>query len=237
VCVDPARSAVPVSATAIRSDLAGHWHLLHPLVRAGLAVRVVFVGAESTGTTTLATLLAERFRTRGRAFAATRCVPEYGREYTDVKWRTSNTPSLNDLVWTRADFDAIAAEQTRRENSAAAEGSPLLVCDTDAFATSVWERRYLGRAARHDQPWARGLPTRDIYLVTDHVGVPWQDDGMREGDLAIRSAMTDWFVRALTTAGHSWALLTGSIDERLRLATRIADQLLARRVTFSTPLG
>ena len=38
-------------------------------------------------------------------------------------------------MWTPADFDTVAVEQTRRESLAAAAGSPLLVCDTDAFAT------------------------------------------------------------------------------------------------------
>src|SRR5712671_546934 len=34
----------------------------------------------------------------------------------------------------------------------------------------------------------------------------WHDDGLREGDLAVRAAMTGWFTTALTVAGHSWVL-------------------------------
>jgi HTH-type transcriptional regulator, transcriptional repressor of NAD biosynthesis genes len=238
VPVDPSRLAVPVSASAIRADLAGRWDCLDPVVRAGLAVRLVFVGGESTGTTTVSTLLAQRFRERGGVFARTGWVPEYGRDYTELKWRGDGVPTLEELVWNHADFDLVAAEQTARENAAAAAGSPLLVCDTDAFATAVWERRYLGAAARSGQPWAHErLPRHDMYLVTDHVGVPWHDDGLREGDLDVRSAMTDWFTTELTAAGHSWALLTGTLDQRLGLATTIADQLLNWRSTFSVPLG
>jgi len=126
-----------------------------------------------------------------------------------------------------------AAGQTHRENQAAAAGSPLLVCDTDAFATSVWERRYLSERARGLQPWATAdLPGRDVYLLTSHAGVPWQDDGLREGDLAVRAAMTGWFEQALTAAGHSWVLLTGSIAERLALAVRVTDAVRARRAAF-----
>lgn len=234
VAVDPARQAVPASASVIRADLAGNWDLLHPVVRGGLAVRMVLVGAESTGTTTISSQLAERFRARGGVWARTACVAEFGREYTELKWLRDRTPRLDDLVWTHEDFDVIAVAQTTRENTAAQHGSPLLVCDTDAFATSIWERRYLGADAR---PLIASVPRHDIYLVTDHVGVPWHDDGMREGDLAVRAAMTDWFITELTAAGHSWALLTGSIDERLRLATAIADQLLAWRASFADPLG
>jgi HTH-type transcriptional regulator, transcriptional repressor of NAD biosynthesis genes len=242
VCIDPGRTAVPVSGSLIRADLPGCWDDLIAPAQAGLAARVVVVGAESTGTSTIAALLAEEYRRRGRVWARTRCVTEAGRDYTLTKWQQDRAaaaaagrpdPPLEELEWTAADFDAVAAEQTHREIQAAAAGSPLLVCDTDAFATSVWERRYLGGRARGRQRWATtDLPRRDVYLLTSHAGVPWQDDGLREGDLAVRAAMTGWFEQALTAAGHSWVLLTGNIAGRLALAVRVTDAVLARRAAF-----
>lgn len=242
VSVDPARQAVPVSASRIRADLAGCWDDLTGSARAGLAVRVVVIGAESTGTSTIAGLLVGHYRRRGGVWARTRCVAEVGRDYTKTKWRQARSaaaavgrpePALEELEWTAADFDAVAAEQTRQENAAAAAGSPLVVCDTDAFATFVWERRYLGGRARGLQPWATiGLPRHDVYLLTSHAGVPWHDDGLREGDLTVRAAMTGWFAGALTAAGHSWVPLTGSIEDRLTLAVRVTDQMLRRRARF-----
>jgi NadR type nicotinamide-nucleotide adenylyltransferase len=242
VCIDSGRTTVPVSASQIRADLAGCWDDLPAPVRAGLAARVVVVGAESTGTSTIAESLADEYRRRGGVWARTRCVTEAGRDYTLTKWQQASAaaatagrpdPPLAELEWTPADFDAVAAAQTRRENQAAAVGSPLLVCDTDAFATSVWERRYLGGRARGLQPWATtGLPRHDVYLLTSHEGVPWHDDGLREGDLEVRAAMTGWFAQAMTAAGHSWVLLTGSVAERLALAVRVTDAVLARRAAF-----
>jgi NadR type nicotinamide-nucleotide adenylyltransferase len=242
VSIDPSRAAVPVSASQIRADLAGRWDQLTLPAQAGLAVRVVVVGAESTGTSTIAEMIADHYRHRGGAWARTCCVGEAGRDYTFTKWQRARAaaapagrpePALEELEWTAADFDAVAAEQTRRENRAATAGSPLVVCDTDAFATSVWERRYLGGHARGLQPWATtGLPRHDIYLLTSHEGVPWHDDGLREGDLAIRAAMTGWFAAALTAAGHSWVLLTGSLQDRFALAVRVTDAALKRRATF-----
>jgi HTH-type transcriptional repressor of NAD biosynthesis genes len=242
VCIDPGRTAVPVSASRIRADLARCWHDLLAPARSGLAARVVVVGAESTGTSTIAELLAMEYRRRGGVWERTRCVTEAGRDYTVTKWQQARAdaraagvpePTLEDLKWTSADFDAVAAEQTRRENLAAAAGSPLLVCDTDAFATSVWERRYLSERARGLQRWATtDLPRRDVYLLTSHEGVPWLDDGLREGDLRVRAEMTGWFAKALTAGGHSWVLLTGSTAERLALAARVTDAVLARRAAF-----
>lgn len=227
VPVDPPRSAFPVSGTAVRADVAGHWDLLHPVVRAGLATRVVVVGAESTGTTTVSTLLAEHYRARGGVWARTGWVAEYGREHTLTKM--AGTGSMDDLVWTDEDFRYIAARQTSDENAAAATGSPLLVCDTDAFATGIWEYRYRGVTGPIGP-----LPRRDVYLLTDHVGVPFVQDGIRDGE-HIRAEMTGWFIDVLTAAGHSWALLTGSLEDRLALAVRITDHLLATRATFTDP--
>jgi HTH-type transcriptional repressor of NAD biosynthesis genes len=238
-CVDPRRVTVPVSASHIRADLAANWGMLIGPAQAGLAARVVVLGAESTGTSTIAELLAARYQQRGGAWSRTPCVPEVGRDYTSTKWLQARAaaaaagqrePALEELAWTHADFDAVGAQQNQRENEAAHAGSPLVVCDTDAFATSVWERRYLGAAARGLQPWATtDLPRHDVYLVTSHEEVPWYDDGLREGDLAIRAAMTAWFTTALTAAGHSWVLLTGSIADRLDLAARVTDAILAEQ--------
>ena len=71
-----------------------------------------------------------------------------------------------------------------------------------------------------------------MYLLTSHEGVPWHDDGLREGDLAVRAAMTGWFAEALTAAGQSWVLLTGTVEIRLALAVRVTDAVLARRAAF-----
>ena len=214
------------SSTAVRRDLAGRWSDLAPATRAGLTTRVVILGAESTGTTTVARALAGHY--------GAHCVSEFGREYTATKWSGQPGP-LDDVVWHQADFDAVATEQTRREEAAARSGGPILVCDTDAFATAIWERRYLGPDARTAQPWT-DVPRRAVYLLTDHRGVPWQDDGMREGDLGIREAMTGWFADALTRAGRSWVLLTGSASERLDLAVRTVDPLLALSMRFGEPM-
>ncbi len=241
------RTESHTSGTAIRADLTQGWPNLAPATRAGLTTRVIAVGAESNGTTTVSRLLADHYRSRSGSWQHTQLVGEYGRDYSAEKWHRECAtaranaraePKLDEITWHTDDFDAVAAEQTEREESAARDGSPLLICDTDAFATAVWERRYLSGVARAGQSWAQPplLPRRDVYLITDHVGVPWHDDGLREGDFEIREAMTGWFVDELTAAGHSWVLLTGTLEQRVALAVRTIDQLLAVRMSFAPPL-
>jgi hypothetical protein len=47
-----------------------------------------------------------------------------------------------------------------------------------------------------------------------------------------RAAMTGWFADALTAAGQSWVLLTGSVAGRLALAVRASDGLIGHRARF-----
>ena len=138
VMVDQPRKAVPCSGTAVRKDPFAQWEHLSPPVRSWYAKRIVVVGAESTGTTTLAQALAEHFQTIW--------VPEYSEKQArgDTEWRTE-------------EFLEIAREQTRRENLAAREANRLLIFDTNAFATTLWHRRYMGfRSARRIRHVAQG---------------------------------------------------------------------------------
>ena len=98
VLVDKARTAVPISGTAVRADPLGCWDFLEPPVRGHYAKRVVLIGAESTGKTTLAADLAAAFDTLW--------LPEYGREYWERKMARGE-PN----VWHPDEFAAIAREE------------------------------------------------------------------------------------------------------------------------------
>ncbi|BDZ51224.1 hypothetical protein GCM10025867_34650 [Frondihabitans sucicola] len=237
---DPSREAVRVSGTAVRQDPAATWHFLPGPVRRDLATRIIVVGAESTGTTTLADQLVEHYRER---FPAIRPVAEYGREFTyelferaaaAAREMGAPVPALDDLVWEGSHFGQIAREQTIREE-AAAQAAPLVVADTDAFATSLWERRYVGEASREATRAATvDLPRRDLYLVTDHVGVPFEQDGWRDGE-HIRATMTGWFVDGLTAQDLPWVLLRGQPQARLAYAVQVIDALVAQRTGWRSP--
>ncbi|WP_269938436.1 AAA family ATPase [Arthrobacter sp. HY1533] len=234
VSVDPARNANPVSGTMCRADLAGNWQQLVPAARRGMAVRIIVVGAESTGTTTLSEALTEHYR---RQFPALADVPEHGRYYTyellEALQATQPDATVEDLLWTDTDFGVIAARQTAMEQ-AAAEAAPLVIADTDALATTLWERYYLGDGSYGSYGALAALPRRDVYLLTDHTGVDFEDDGWREGEHR-RPEMTEWFKEALTEGGHSWILVTGSRERRLATAIAVIDAMLEQQITFSSP--
>lgn len=244
IAVDPDRVANPVSGTQVRADPIGQWHRLATSTKAGLTARVVVVGAESTGTTTLAEDLAEHFRARGGPFAGTRLVVEHGRLHTEEKLAAEHAmakvggrplPDLESLVWTVGDFVDVARRQAFAEDHAAANGGPILLSDNDSWAATVWCERDLGRA--YDEvATAVGDRCADLYLLTDHVGVPFEQDGWRDGEHR-REWMTARFVRGLRERGVPWVLLTGSREHRLRRAVRACDELLRTHFRYAAPLG
>lgn len=236
VCVDLARTEHAVSGTAVRADPVAHWSRLAPSVRAGLTWRVILVGAESTGKTTLAQVLAARLRERGGAFAATAWVPEAGREVTAEKLAAAGpAAAMEALAWDTADFVAIAREQARREASAARTSGPVLVCDTDAFATSIWHERYRGAAAPAVDACA-SLPAYHLYLLTHHDDVPFEQDGLRDGE-HLRAWMTGRFAARLAETGRHWQWIRGARAAREAMALTAVDALLAGGWRFAAPLG
>lgn len=236
ICVDPHRDTSTVSGTVVRADPVAHWHLLAPPVRGWFARRVVVVGAESTGTTTVARDLTEALRARGGVWSDTRWVPEFGRELTERKLAVlrarDERSTVFDVTWSRADFVDVAVTQNAAEDSAARAGSPIVVGDTDARATAVWEERYLGSASPQTMALAR---RPDLYLLTSDVDVPFTDDGLRDGE-HLRGWMTDRFRAVLRDSDVPTVELIGPPRQRLATALAACDALLAKGWSLAPPL-
>jgi NadR type nicotinamide-nucleotide adenylyltransferase len=211
VSVDRERRHVPISGTAVRSNPLAQWDYLEPCVRAYFAKRICVLGAESTGTTTMAQALAEHYQTVW--------VPEYGREYwVEFALHVSN------YTWNTAEFVHIATRQCQIEDEAARTANRLLICDTDAFATSIWHERYLGTRS----PEVEAIAVERTYtltLLTD-VDIPFTQDGTRDGE-HIRHAMHERFRARLAEVGRPYVLLSGTHEQRLATATAAIDALLA----------
>ncbi len=166
--------------------------------------RICFVGAESTGKTTVIRALTTQL---GCGW-----VPEYGRVYTVGK----KAAGTND-DWVAGDFVHIAVgQQTLEDALAYTERSQYLLCDTDAFATVLWEERYLGVSSAETADIANSRHY-DLYVLCDPSGVPYEFDGVRErADL--RQWMHERFVTELAArclrTNEPWLVVTG--DARAR---------------------
>lgn len=181
----------------------------------GRVLRVVLIGAESTGKTTLCEQLAAHYDTVW--------VGEYGREHWEKKIEAMNAPG-EIPAWTDDEFIHIADVQQQRENEAASRANRVLLCDTNAFATATWFERYAGK--RHPDVDAIGARDKvDLYLIPSP-DVPFVQDGVRDGE-KIREWMHARFVELIEAAGMPYVLITGTYEARLPKAIAAIDTLLA----------
>lgn len=209
VAIDVPRAEVPISASRIRADLRGNFHWLVPAARVALARRIVVVGAESTGKTSLAQQLARSF--------GTVWVPEYGR------WYWEGRRHLADQAWDSDEFLRVAAthHQTEVDLARRAAGG-LVIADTDALVTAVWHRRYLG----FDLPVLQELALRhrpDLYLICEP-DFPWVQDGTRESS-DHRQAMHRLTVELVAASGVHFDLVGGTRAARHARASRRIEEV------------
>jgi NadR type nicotinamide-nucleotide adenylyltransferase len=209
VLVDIERLAVPISGTLVRSNPQKYAEFLEPCVRAYFTKRICVLGAESTGTTTLAKALADHYHTAW--------VPEYGRYFSEGK-----LPLGEQMEWGTREFVAIAKAQQVFEDSLAPSSSGLLICDTDAFATSVWHERYMGTSAPEVEAIANSSP-HDLYIVTGDE-IPFVQDGTRDGE-HIRHDMHKRFLEKLEETNRPYIVVSGSVEERVATAVQAISAL------------
>ena len=162
--------------------------------------RVVFVGAESCGKTTLAKFLAESLQTW--------MVPEYWRHYWEAK---KFGPAKT--TWATEEFIHIGQTQNQHEDYLATKAQDILVCDTNAFLTSVWHRRYLG----FESPEVDRLASQRRYDLVFFcpANIPFVQDGERDGEI-IRPEMSKWIEEKLVR----WGIPFHSFSEQESLAQR-----------------
>ncbi len=213
VLVDQDRREVPISATRIRSNPLAYWDFLEPCVRVHFARRVCIVGAESTGTTTLAQDLAEHYQTVW--------VPEYGRKYCEDL--AASGVDLWNYRWQSAEFLHLAQTQCEHEEKLAREANRLLICDTDPLATGIWHERYMESYSPEVEAIAASR-NYDLYVLTD-CDIPFVQDGLRDGE-TIRQWMTARFEERLAERKTPWVKVSGTRTERLKVAVAKIDSLL-----------
>jgi HTH-type transcriptional repressor of NAD biosynthesis genes len=210
IVVDKAREAVPISGTEVRKDILGSWRYLSDETKAGLALRIVVVGAESTGTTTLSRDLAEALHVPW--------VPEVGRYYTESILTDGGT-------WNNSDFYRIGTLQQAYEDAIATRSSGIIVCDTNATATELWQKRYMGKTTK-DMSAIAADDKVDLYIITGDE-IPFVQDGIRDGEF-IRHDMHKWFIRHIKKTGVPYLIVTGDHLTRCQTAVKAARQMIER---------
>lgn len=209
VVVDMAREMLPISGTQIRENVYEHRGWLDPIVYRSLIQKVVFVGTESAGKSTIAEKMAEIYDTKW--------VHEYGRELWEEQGLTG---SFHDML-------KIAENHYRREQAAMLHSREFLFCDTNPWTTLQWSLMYSGTADARLFHMAQESQNEYIwFLCTPDFG--WVDDGTRELRDGKALDFQDQLRSDLIKRGINFIPLNGSLTNRIHSVMAILGPVLTK---------
>jgi nicotinamide riboside kinase len=198
--------------------------------------KIVVIGPESTGKSTLCEQLAAHY--------ATTWVPEYAREYLlthgkeykyeDLLTIAKGQLALEDAAAARLNSSDAAdnlsqasPSSTLRDSSEApgSQGGGVLFIDTDLYVMKVWSEFVFSKC----DAWILNqiaLRHYDGYLLC-RTDLPWTPDELREyPDPATREKLFHIYKDALINQTTPWAEIGGQADKRLEMAIGIVNQLI-----------
>jgi NadR type nicotinamide-nucleotide adenylyltransferase len=168
--------------------------------------KIVIIGPESTGKSSLCAALADHFRTDW--------VREYAREYLEEQGMGYHYDTLS----------VIARGQLALEDKGAARGEGMLFIDTDLYVIKVWSEYVFGRC----EAWILDEISRrkyDAYLLCN-TDLPWADDPLREyPDPGVRERLYHIYKDLLINQPVPWAEVSGVGEFRVRNAIRAVEKL------------
>jgi NadR type nicotinamide-nucleotide adenylyltransferase len=172
--------------------------------------KVVIIGPESTGKSTLSEQLAVHYNTVW--------CPEFAREYL---LENGKDYSFEDLL-------NIAKGQLTLQDNMMAHAKGYYFVDTDMYVMKVW----CEVAFNNCHTWImKQIAARqyDLYLLCD-VDLPWVKDELREyPDLAFRKKLFLMYKDLAINSGSNWAIVSGNYQERLQTAIHLIDTVFASK--------
>ena len=169
-CVDINRTYLPISGTDIRANPHLYWSYMNEHARQFYLLKVLIVGPESTGKTTMCRNLALKY---GTVYS-----PEYGRIYDEQTRKPKE--EFDEARW-RTIYAAILNEQPKLNARAEADARNVCFYDTDLLTTAMWYREWqedygfdgLYRSLR------QAGKSQEFDLVIIMPLAEWVDDGYR----------------------------------------------------------
>lgn len=167
--------------------------------------KVVVIGPESTGKSTLSQDLANYF--------VCHWVPEYARTYIEQLGKPYN---YDDLL-------EIAKGQVELEEEESKKAKDLLICDTDLHVIKVWSQHKFGKV----HPWIEQQISErkyDLYLLTD-IDIPWENDPQREHpEPEKREYFFEIYRNGVINSGIPYMIISGSFEERLNKSIEFIEE-------------
>ena len=181
--------------------------------------KIVILGPESTGKSTLCEQLAQHYETMW--------CPEFAREYLLVNGTNYDFEDLEIIARGQLALEDEYAtllenqSETMMENG---EHLPLFI-DTNMYVMKVWCEFIFEKCHRFilDEIVQRQY---DLYLLCN-IDLPWVKDELREyPDLASRKKLYNIYEDIMINQPVPWIDINGSYEERLQKAIAAVDKLL-----------
>ncbi len=205
--VDPDRRKIPTSGSQIRKNPHEFREYLSPIVYRDMVVNVVFLGAPSTGKTTIAERMAQEYHTIW--------MPEYGREYWE-KNQVERKLTLGQLV-------EIAEVHLEREENLLYQAKDFLFTDTNAITTYMFSQYYHQTAPPRLIDLANQCSARyDLFFLCG-TDVPYADTWDRSGDVK-RKVFQKQIVGDLLVRKIPFFVLNGDLETRMLQAKAVLSK-------------
>ena len=208
IVVDEGRNAVSISATELRRDLYKHWDMLPVTVRPFFVKKVVLIGTESCGKSTLTKKLAK--------FYNTNFVHEVGKDDYTYKYKNFLTPEM--FISTVMDHFRLIERRMEVANK-------VVFIDTEAVVTQFYLEVYTGqKSALIDEVIKLQEFDLILYMEPD---VKWVDDGTRFlGADEQRSASNAKLKKMFDDYGFKYITVSGNYEERFKKARELVAQVM-----------
>jgi NadR type nicotinamide-nucleotide adenylyltransferase len=190
--------------------------------------KIVAIGPESTGKSTLCKQLASHYKTLW--------VPEYAREYLEN--HGTNYSYENLLIIAQAqialeaecesrlgnDTFAIDKKQNEKSSSHNSSEASLLFIDTDMYVMKVWCEFVFNKCPNWilDQIATRKY---DMYLLCG-INLPWIKDSLREyPNYDVRSKLYHYYKELMINQSVPWVEINGDYNQRLERSISAINSL------------
>ncbi len=177
--------------------------------------KIVVIGPESTGKSSLCKALAEHYKTIW--------VKEFAREYLEKNGTQYTFENLYEIAAGQIKGEDIAMEQMKNVHEKCIE-TPLFI-DTDLHVIKIWSEFVFNKCDNS----ILTLITKqqyDLYLLCD-VDLPWVNDNLREyPDLKVRQKLFHYYKEEMAAQKIPWKIISGNYDERTVAAIKFIDQHL-----------
>lgn len=201
---DMDKKLVPISATAIRNDLIKNWYFLPDVVKPYFSIKVVVLGTESTGKTTLTKKLSTHFHCTSVYEAGRDLIPD------------SKTFEFNDL-------NLVASEHAKRIDNATNGQSPLVIIDTDINITKSYSLFIFNKELEIDAVIS-DYNKADLYLYLNN-DAEYIQDGTRLG-IKERDKLDISHRAILKRQNIDFVEITGSWEQRFEKAAALISELI-----------